>query len=200
MEERFAWLEALGLSTEDGVGYTGGGDNYAAALQRYYRGYEGNRKAVEDYLAAGDVANYTIKVHALKSNSKMIGARELAASFEALELAGKRGDAAFLAEKTQPALAAYGALIESLRPIGEADTVRPPDEISADEARETAEQLLAALDDFDDELAAELAAKLAGYPFRPTQKAKLREAKTHIEEFLYDEAAELIREIVPAIE
>ncbi len=198
--EQFQWLKEQGVSVEDGLGYTGGEAKYAAALQRYFRGYERNRSEAEAFLAAGDTDGYAIKVHALKSNSRMIGANELAASFEALELAAKRGDAAFLVKNTPAALAAYEKLVELLRPIGEAEAVRPPDEIDGAEARETAEKLLAALDDFDDERAAELAAKLAGYPFRPTQKDKLREAARNIGDFLYDEAAELIREIVPAIE
>jgi len=198
--ERLRQLAEQGISVEDGLGYTGGEAKYLSALQRYFKGYEANRKSVEDYLSAGAVEDYAIKVHALKSNSRMIGARALGDAFEALELAAKRGDTAFLAESTAPALAQYAAMIELLRPIGEAETVRAPGEISAAEARETAEQLLAALDDFDDELAAELAAKLANYPFRPTQKEKLREAARHIDEFMYDEASALVREIIPAIE
>ncbi len=200
MDERFNWLSEQGINVDEGLGYTGGGDKYAAALQRYFRSYESNRAAVEALLAAGDADGYAIKVHALKSNSRMIGADGLADAFEALELAAKRGDAAFLGENTPAALAAYEKLIALLRPIGEAETVRAPDEISAAEAKETADRLLAALDDFDDELSAQLAEKLAGYPFRPTQKEKLRAAARNIGDFLYDEAAELIREIVPAIE
>ena len=45
-----------------------------------------------------------------------------------------------------------------------------------------------------------LAAKLSGYPFRITQKTKLKEATDYISDFMYDEAAALIREILPAIE
>ena len=73
-------------------------------------------------------------------------------------------------------------------------------ELSADEAKKTAEALLNALDDFDDELSLELAGKLSNYPFRITQKQRLREATDNIQDFLYDEAAELIREIVPSID
>ncbi|MBE7008769.1 MAG: hypothetical protein E7422_06500 [Ruminococcaceae bacterium] len=200
MDDRFDWLSAQGIDVNEGLGYTGGSEKYAAALQRYYRGYEANRKAVEELLAAGDIEGYTIKVHALKSNSKMIGATALSEAFESLELAGKQGKTELLSVATQPALTQYAALVELLRPIGEAETVRAAGEIGAAEARETADKLLAALDDFDDELSSELAARLAGYPFRPTQKEKLRAAAKHIADFLYDEAAELIREIVPAIE
>ncbi|MBO4914018.1 MAG: Hpt domain-containing protein [Oscillospiraceae bacterium] len=200
MSDRFQWLSERGISVEDGFGYTGGEEKYASALQRYFRGYETNRKAVEELLAAGDIDGYAIKVHALKSNSRMIGANSLADAFEALELAAKRGDKGCIDASTSQTLEQYAELIELLRPIGEAETVRAPGEMSSAEARETAELLLAALDDFDDERSAELAAKLAGYPFRPTQKDKLREAARYIGDFMYDEAAELIREIAPAIE
>ena len=200
MEDRFQWLEEQGISVEEGLAYTGGEARYLSALQRYYRGYEANRRAVEELLSAGDVEGYAIRVHALKSNSRMIGAGSLGNAFEELELAARRGDTDVLAARTQPALAQYEAVVGLLRPIGEAETVRAPGEISANEAQETVDELLTALDDFDDELAAELAAKLAGYPFRPTQREKLEAAARYINDFLYDEAAELIREISSAIE
>ena len=57
-----------------------------------------------------------------------------------------------------------------------------------------------ALDDFDDDLSAELVAKLGGYPFRITQRQKLKKAADLISDFMYDEAAELIKEIIPSIE
>ena len=41
---------------------------------------------------------------------------------------------------------------------------------------------------------------LSGYPFRMTQADKLREAVSLIEDFMYDEAADIIRQIVPTIE
>ena len=63
-----------------------------------------------------------------------------------------------------------------------------------------AKKLLDALDEFDDELAKDLVRKLSGYPFRITQKGKLREAEDQINDFMYEEAAELIREILPEIE
>ena len=73
-------------------------------------------------------------------------------------------------------------------------------EISGEEARQTADKLLAALDDFDDEEAKRLAKILSGYPFRMTQADKLKEAVSFIEDFMYDEAADIIRQIVSTIE
>ena len=124
----------------------------------------------------------------------------LGSAFEELELAGKNSNYALIEEKTKGVLDQYKELIEILRPIGEAVQVKVSDEISAEQAREIVRELLEALDDFDDEKSAELASKLSGYPFRLTQKEKLKQAAEAINDFMYDEAAELIKEISDSIE
>ena len=130
----------------------------------------------------------------------MIGASALADAFAEMEVAAKADNTDLINDKTSSVLSMYADIVEVLRSIGEAEAVRAAGEISAGEARNIADRLLEALDDFDDELSAELAEKLMGYPFRLTQKEKLKEAADSIGNFMYDEAAELIREIIPAIE
>ena len=200
MDYDFGILEGNGLSVADGISYTGSGEKYVSALQRYFRGYESNKKALEDFLSSGDMEGYSIKVHSLKSNSRMIGATELGDAFEELELAAKEGNAELVGSKTPSVLELYAGVIDAIRPFGEMEKVTASDEISAVEAKETAQKLLEALDDFDDDLSSELAAKLGGYPFRISQRQKLKEAAGLISDFMYDEAAELIKEIIPAIE
>ena len=141
-----------------------------------------------------------ITVHALKSNSRMIGAMRLGEAFEELEMAARSDSIEVIDAKTQPTLEMYDELIKKLSPIDELGDVRAADEISADVAKDTADKLLVALDDFDDELSKELAKNLSGYPFRITQKEKLKEAIAYIEDFMYDEAIDVIREIYSAIE
>lgn len=194
------WLDEKGISTANGMGYTGSEGKYLSALQRFFKGYENNRAAVTDLLESSDIENYCIKVHSLKSNSRMIGADALAAAFEELETASRNNDLALITSKTGTVLDMYKAVIETIRPIGEMEAVKVSGELSADEARDTADKLLAALDDFDDDLSAELAGKLMGYPFRITQKNILKEAIDNISDFMYDEAAEQVRSIIPAIE
>lgn len=189
-----------GLDTVEGIGYTGREDKYVSAVQRFYNNYEKNRAKVEEYFENKDYENYAITVHALKSNARMIGAAELSRQFEELETAAKAGDRDTVDNKTASALASYGELMEKLRPIGGLGEVRASDEISGEEVRKTADELLAALDDFDDELSKKLASKLTGYPFRMTQMDKLTKARDYINDFMYDEAAEIIKEIFPAIE
>lgn len=194
------WLSETGLDTKTGISYTGGQDKYISALQRFYKNYERNRAKVCEYLEAKDYENYMITVHALKSNAKMIGARDLSTLFETLEMAARNNEIGVIEPQNAVALKEYDELIQKLAPIGAMGDVRAADEISAEVARETIDKLLAALDDFDDEEAKRLAKILSGYPFRMTQADKLMEAVALIEDFMYEEAAEIIRQIAPAIE
>ena len=193
-------LKEMGLDTKTGLSYTGGADKYMSAVYRFFKNYEKNKILVDEYYAVKDYENYMITVHALKSNAKMIGATSLSGSFETLEAAARSNDAGLIEELTGPIMSDYAKLIEKLAPIGELGEVRAADEISADEAKDTAQKLLDALDDFDDDEAKKLAKKLTGYPFRVTQAERLKEAIGYIEDFMYDESAQIIKEIIPAIE
>jgi HPt (histidine-containing phosphotransfer) domain-containing protein len=200
MNMDITWMKEAGLDTQAGISYTGNTEKYVSAVQRFYKNHEKNRAKVEEYFAAKDYENFMITVHALKSNAKMIGATNLSAQFESLENAAREQDTAVIEELTPQALNDYDELIEKLKPVGEMGDVKAADEIPADIARTTVERLLAALDDFDDEEAKKLAKVLSGYPFRLTQAEKLKDAVAFIEDFMYDEAAEIIRQIAMTIE
>ncbi len=200
MEIGLTWIRETGLDTETGISYTGGEDKYVSALMRFYKNYEKNRAKITEYLDAKDYESYMIIVHALKSNAKMIGAPELSSLFETLEMAARNREFEVIDAQNGTALQEYDALIQKLSPMGSLGDVRAADEISADIAKQTADKLLAALDDFDDEEAKKQAKVLSGYPFRLTQAEKLKDAVAFIEDFMYDEAAEIIRQIATAIE
>ena len=191
-------LATLGIDTNTGIEYTGGNEKYLSALQRYYKSSAQNKLKISEFLNAWD--NLAIIVHALKSNSRMIGASSLGDKFALLEKASTDKDADIVKSNIDSALSEYDKILELIKPLGEAETMKAEGEISGEEAKAIADQLLEALDDFDDELSSELVNKLSGYPFRITQKGKLREAADFISDFSYDEAAELIKEIYPAIE
>ena len=194
------WMSQAGLDTKTGISYTGSQDKYVSAVQRYFNNYEKNRTKIDEYFAAKDYENFMITVHALKSNSRMIGATELSEQFETLEAAARSGDTEIIEEVTPAVVKDYAALVEKLSPIKEVGDLRAADEISAETALKIAGELVEALDDFEDDKAKRLAIKLTGYPFRITQANRLKEAIAYIDDFLYDEATAIIREISAQIE
>ncbi len=200
MEYDLKWVEVIGLDINSGIGFTGGRDKYISALQRFFKNKENNLKKINEFLSAEDYENYMITVHALKSNAKMIGATHLSDGFERLEIASRDGEIEVIKDHNSEVIAEYEELIQKLRPISEIGEFKAADEISSDVAKQTAAELLDALDDFDDDKSKELALRLSGYPFRITQKDILQKAIEYIEDFLYDEAADEIRKIIPEIE
>ncbi|SDB43893.1 hypothetical protein [Butyrivibrio sp. INlla16] len=196
----FEFLEKAGIDTGLGMEYTGGQEKYISALSRYYRNYEKNLKNVEDSLGSNNLEDYMTYVHALKSNSKMVGNVKLAKAFETLELAAREKHMDTINNNHEKTLDMYKEFVLLIKPIGKANMAPPADEITGEEARKISKQLLEALDDFDDEKSSQLIGKLSGYPFRITQKEKLKTAASLVSDFDYDSAAEIIREIKETIE
>ena len=76
-----SFLDAKGIDTRTGIEFTGNKEKYISTLKRYFNGFEDNSKKVCELYEKGDMDNYSITVHALKSNSKMVGAMALAELF-----------------------------------------------------------------------------------------------------------------------
>ncbi len=66
---------------------------------------------------AANWADYAVKVHALKSTSLTIGAKDLSAQAKDLEMAGKQGDVDFILSHHAGLLRAYEELCQRLAGI-----------------------------------------------------------------------------------
>ena len=81
-----------------------------------------------------DLKNYTIKIHALKSSARIIGAGELSKLSEALEDAGKRDDLAFINDNMERFMFMYQSFKVLLSKLADDDTQNDDrEEIPADE-------------------------------------------------------------------
>ena len=72
---------------------------------------------VSEYFAAGDIENYRIQVHTLKSGSRTIGANALSEEARQLEEAAKSGDIGYIRENTQRVLEQYRELTGRIRSV-----------------------------------------------------------------------------------
>ncbi len=78
------------IDMEVGLGYCmEDPDFYKEMLKTYVEEKDEKMRALEKYLEEGDIRNYTVQIHAVKSTSKTIGAMEFADHAYELEKAGK---------------------------------------------------------------------------------------------------------------
>ncbi len=92
---------------------------YRIVLESFYETIRENADEIEKCVRKKDWNNFTIRVHALKSSSRTIGALTLSEEAALLEQAGDRADREVIERDTPLLLAHYRSLLEELSPLGE---------------------------------------------------------------------------------
>ncbi len=85
-------LEAVGVDVEAGISNTGGLEDYIPVLEVFHEVFDEKKRELEELYYINDFENYTIKVHALKSSARILGATDLGEKAQKLESAVKQGD------------------------------------------------------------------------------------------------------------
>lgn len=80
------------LECEEAARLLGGIDLYAKVFREFSDTASYRAERIEQLLSAGDIHNFTIEVHALKSSARMIGAMSLSEHAKTLEECGKNGE------------------------------------------------------------------------------------------------------------
>lgn len=110
------WLiDTEGLDVEAGIQINGSPDSYISAIRIFSESAQRKADEIEDFYQKGDVTNYTIKVHALKSSAGVIGAKDLADQATVLETAGNTGDYDTIKKNNAQFLDTYRTLGEALK-------------------------------------------------------------------------------------
>ncbi|WP_049946329.1 ATP-binding protein [Butyrivibrio sp. WCD2001] len=107
------WLKEAPIDVKTGIKNCGSAENFVQAAQTFKDSIDRNCEAIEQFLEDEDIKNYTIKVHALKSSARIIGAEKLSALAEALEAAGDAVDIDRIKRDTPELLKMYRELREA---------------------------------------------------------------------------------------
>ena len=112
---------SLGLDTDAALSFCGGDyDLYREILGDYVNNSDTRKGELDEYYENADWQDFEVKIHAMKSSSKTIGAMELFEKALSLEEAAGREDEAFI-RKVYPEFAEeYLKKVKSLREIIEA--------------------------------------------------------------------------------
>lgn len=111
----FEYLSQIGIDKEIGLDYCSRSEDfYLEMLQMYYMQSMEKREEIVSFFEQKDWENYAIKVHALKSTSLMIGAKELSEKAKALELAGKNGDIVYIEKNHEEMLQCYDSICNGI--------------------------------------------------------------------------------------
>ncbi len=191
------WYDQLeGIDGEIAVQNSGSEETLQTMLKIFYDSAPAKSKELETFYAVEDWSNYTIKIHALKSSAKLIGAMALSDLAQSLEMAGKDGDIGYIRENHSVFMEDYvrmqGVLKEYL--VGE--------EEESEEEKPVAEQWLLdgvfegleeAADDMDSDAIKEILEELDGYAIPESDRDLFAEIIEKSENYDYDGLLEVLQ-------
>ncbi len=187
-----------GLDAAIGIKNSGSEEAFMTVLKIFYDSMAPKEKELNGYLETEDWQNYTIKIHALKSSAKLIGAMPLSEKAYELEMAGKEGNVEFIKDNHEAFFEDFKKLKEPLslyfdgdksenetkedtRPLADASLM----ESVYDALKEAAEAMdCDAIDDVWKEL--------EGYALPDDEAKKLEGIREKADNFDYDGILELL--------
>ncbi|MCR5674221.1 MAG: DegV family EDD domain-containing protein [Lachnospiraceae bacterium] len=106
-----AWYEKLTfIDGEAAIRNSGSEDAFRSVLKIFHGSIPDKTAELENFYTSADWQNYVIKIHALKSSAKLIGALALSDKAQLLETAGKEGNTDYIRENHASFMKDYAEL------------------------------------------------------------------------------------------
>lgn len=185
------------LDVQTGLRYCGTAESYWETLVIYANNVAPLAEELALLRRAQDLAGLTVKVHALKSGSRAIGAESLGTLAERLETAGNVGDAETMENGLDELLYRYRALGKQLETLIRASEQEQPGAdalplISAEMLRTTYETLHELLESMDYERIAVVTDRLAAYRIPEEERDRCEKICFAANNFDWDKIEELL--------
>ena len=190
--EELKKLENIGgLPISEGLYYCGSSTAYIKFLNTFFHTIDNRVQEIKESLERDDIDTYTIKVHSLKSTSRIIGAGELSSFALSLEEAGKRGDRKFISENNDKFLQLYISYRNKLAAFFE-NTIDTRKEISADMLSDAYSALREVVPSMDYDAVEMIIEGLREYKIPAADKEKIDRIARLLEQLKWDEIAQLL--------
>ncbi|MCR5109277.1 MAG: DegV family EDD domain-containing protein [Lachnospiraceae bacterium] len=188
------WYEIIpGIDPEAAVKNSGSKDAFLSVLKIYHDTYEAKSGELNSFYESGDWENYTIRVHALKSSSRLVGALKTGDDAEALEMAGKKGDIGFIREHHEGLMREYREIVGELSHVFGAkdDRAAIPQEVLEDAYG----GLLEFAESMDYELSRMVLDSVKEYKLSSEDEKHFKRIETSLSQLDWDGIKETIKEI-----
>lgn len=190
-------LRPFGIHLKQGLIYVEGElEQYVDMVKLFLRQSEARKEKMRGFLKEGNTEEYTIEVHALKSNGKMIGSRKMSELAYEMEIQGRNGKLEYLRQNQAKLEEGWEELEQGLRILMEEQQKTVIEEtvetMTPEEVQVRVERLRNAIEEMDVEAAQEELETLLCGEMEQSQKERFMQVRNCLEEFSYQEALEIL--------
>lgn len=195
MPENMMWVyETEGLNVEEGIKNSGGIMNLLFSLRLFLDTIESNAKVISDAYETGNIRLYTIKVHALKSSARIIGATALAQMTADLEQAGNNQDKDYIDDHNGAMMTEYLSYKDKLARLNESDVDdSEKEEISEADLKDAYEALSDVIPQMDYDAVEMILDQLKEHRLPPEDESLVNDMQKALKNFDWDGLEALIQ-------
>ncbi len=187
------WLTSCPmLDNEAGIVNCGGREEYIKIATNFMKILEVKASEIEKFYEEGDIRNYTIKVHALKSSARIIGALDLSEKARLLEDAGNKEDLDYIEANAAILLRDYRALAAYYEPPKEEAADLP--DISPEMLEDAYSNLMDITDQMDFDSAELILGSVAEYRLPPEDEERFKKIRSALSVFDWEGIEEVLKE------
>jgi len=192
--EDMKWIESVeGISVEDGIKASGGVSSFINALNMFYDTIEENAKTISDAFDADDIKLYTVKVHALKTSARIIGALGMSEMAQKLEDAGNKSDRTFIEDNNDKFLEDYRSFTDKLARLSEGNDEDGKEMIPDDELSGAYEALAELIPQMDYDSVEMVISQVRSYKLPEEDSAKFEELDKLLKKLDWDTMEQMIK-------
>ena len=172
-KEDAKWYETIeGIDGSIAIKNSGSEESFKTVLRIFYDSIDSKAEELEGYFEAADWKDYTIKVHALKSSAKLIGAMETSEKAQLLENAGKEEDETYIRQHHASLMKEYKQYKEALKPVFQTEYEEKKPEADPALMESVYEGLREAAETMDCDAVEEIMSELSSYAIPQSEQEK----------------------------
>ena len=182
------WIDlALGIKNSGSV------DAFLSLLKVFYESLDDKINEIEDHYKSGNIKDFTIRVHALKSSARIIGANDFAEKAQQLENAGYRGDMDYIrAHRDEFAATSMGFKAPLSKVFATEEIHEDKPEADASLMEDSFEQIRIAADDMDCDRLENIFTDMEQYKIPAKYEPLWVQLKKALEQYDYDKLLSLL--------
>ena len=196
--EHDKWYENLeGIDFEEAVKNSGSEESFKAVLKIFHASVDDKYEELEKYYSLGDWENYTVKIHALKSSARLVGAMKLGEQARLLETAGKEKNIDYIKINHESVMKEFLKFKELLSPVfGTDDSTGMKDKPVADDflIKSVYDGLKEAAEKMDCDMIEDIFKEINEYEIPEPEKEKFKSLREKADALDYDGIVKVLKE------